>query len=167
MENHDTDTIAVIKLPLWRRALEQMRAAGLDYEKAWPVEFFEKEFRANKDAPSFAFEMMGLRKELEDEDGYYLRSSENGKQFYIVAASAVEDVAQGFEQKLRRFAKRAICLRSSTLTNEKAKLTEDERRRMEQNLERASVRLLLISRQQSIAKAVNETAPNLLQTKAA
>lgn len=163
-----TDTIEVnnsaelVRLPLWKQLIQDMRTDGLDYLKSWPTEFFEKALRSNRNTPQFVFEMLGLRQELEEEDGYYLRSSENGKLYSIPSAADHEEVAVTFEQKLKRYARRSIALRNSTLTNEKAILTDEERRRMQHSLERASIRLALLSRQQSVENSLRQHAPKLL-----
>lgn len=152
-------------LPLWKNALEEMREAGLDYGQTWTADFFEKHFREKKDTQKFAFEMMALRQELEKDDGFYLKSEESNARWSIVDAPSHEDVAARFDGKVRRFAVRSINLRSATLMNPKAVLTDDERRKMEGNLEKASLRLVLMSRAHSIAEVVKEHEPKLLEKK--
>jgi hypothetical protein len=163
MDTENIIDIEAVRLPLWRKVLEQMRADGLEYGKSWPAEFFEKGFRSVRGSSAFAFELMGLRKELEDEDGYYMRSSENGAQFYIVEAEACEEVAQHFETKMKRYARRSLLLRVATLGNEKAKLSEETKAKMDKNAARAGTRLVLLARQDSISEAVRKHAPNLLE----
>lgn len=151
------------KLPLWRNCLENMREEGLNYGSTWTKEYFEEALRAKVGDSDFAFAMMALRQELEEQDGLYLKSEENYARFSVVAAPDHETVASKFDSKVRRYAVRSINLRSATLLNPKAELTEEERKKMEQNLERASVRLVLMSRAASVAKIVAEHAPKLLQ----
>lgn len=151
-----------IKLPIWKSCLDHLRETGLTYGMKWKSDFFEKELRCARGSDQFAFEMLALKQALEDEDGYYLRQSENGETWEIPPAAEHEDVSQLFERKMRRYAARAITLRNSTLMNQKADLTPAERGRMESNLERASVRLLLLSRQKSIERIVKQNKPKLL-----
>lgn len=154
-----------VKLPLWRNALDKIREAGLTYGKTWQSDFFEKELRCDRDSKEFAFAMMAIRQEVERDDGFYIKSEENGARWSIVAAPDHESVAQTFDTKVRRYAVRSINLRSATLMNPEANLTEDERRKMEHNLEKASLRLILMSRAQSVANVVSEHAPSLLEKK--
>lgn len=153
------------RLPLWRNALEQLREDGLAYGKTWTVDFFEHHLRCPRTAKEFAFGMMALKQELEREDGYYLKSEEDGARWSIVAAADHETVASTFDTKVRRYAVRAINLRSATLMNPEANLTAEDRRKMERNLERASLRLVLMSRASSVAAVVAEHSPKLLEKK--
>ncbi len=153
------------RLPLWRHALDRMRAGGYSYGSHWKTEFFEQIFRCQRESNQFRFEMMALKQAIEEEDGYYLRSSENGDLWNIPLAFGHEETARSFDQKLRRYAVRSINLRSATLMNPKAELTDSERRKMEHNLEKASVRLLLISRQQSVVNSLKDHSPKLLAKK--
>lgn len=150
-------------LPLWKNALDAMREEGLDYGKTWTADYFEKYLREDRHSQAFAFEMMALRHELEKDEGLYLKSEESGARWSIVEAAAHEDVAARFDGKVRRYAVRSINLRSATLMNPKAKLTQDERAKMEGNLERASLRLVLMSRSHSIAEVVKAHEPKLLE----
>lgn len=140
-----------------------MREAGLEYGQTWPKQFFEEAFRTLVGEPEFAFAMMALRSELEETDGLYLKSEESNSRFSIVAAPDHESVAAKFDTKVRRYAVRSINIRSATLLNPKAELTEEDRKKMEHNLEKASLRLVLMSRAASVQKIVQEHAPKLLQ----
>ena len=153
----------LIKLPIWKHCLEIMRGAGMTYGNRWRVEFFEEHLRCKRDSAQFAFEMLALKQAIEEEDGYYLQQIENGAAWSIPAAAEHEDVARGFEQKMRRYAVRSIGIRAATLENPAAELTDGERRKMEANLEKASVRLLLISRQKQVQKVVLGKSPKLLK----
>lgn len=166
MENTTVDNSAeLIRLPLWKQALADMRNDGLDYEKSWPVEFFEQRFRTTRDTQQFTFEMLELRQELEREDGYYFRSSENGRLYSIPPAAAHEDIARMFESKMSRYARRSVSLRYATLDNEKADLTDRDRAKLEQGAERASVRLALMSRVKSVERELRKHCPQLLAGK--
>lgn len=152
-----------VKLPLWKSCLEKMREAGLAYEMSWPAEFFEKELRCVRGSNEFAFAMLDLRASMEEEDGYYLRSEKNGELWSIPKAFDHESVAHGFDSKLRRYCVRAINLRSATLMNPKAQLTDGERKKMESGLEKSQVRLALLARSQSVAKLLAKKSPKLLK----
>lgn len=153
----------VIHLPLWKNVLEEMREEGITYGKVWKADFFETRLRCPRTDQRFDFAMMQIKQAIEIEDGYYLGSFENKAIWKIPESPNHEDVTQGFESKLRRYAIRAINLRSATLCNPAADLTTEQRRRMESNLEKASFRLLLISRQASIVKELQKNSPRLLE----
>lgn len=159
----EDQSVQVVVLPLWRATLEDMRKTGLTFGKVWALPYFETWFRCGPGSKSFAFELMALRVELEEKDGYYLRSFNDGKEFRIVLAEEVEDVAHGFENRMMRLAGRSIKLRKRTLNNPQAVLTKDQRKVMEGSLERASIRLVLLHRQNSITALVNNHKPALLK----
>jgi len=152
-----------VKLPLWKNCLEAMREKGFTYGASWPVNFFESQLRTKADSTQFQFEMLQLKCAMEEEDGYYLRSEENGALWSIPAAADHEDVARSFESKMKRYAVRSVALRNSTLTNPDAVLSDAERTRMEAALERASIRMVLMARQKQICRLVFEKKPKLLQ----
>lgn len=152
-----------IKLPLWKSCLDKMRSDGMTYCSHWKAEFFEEHLRCNRDTDQFVFEMLELKQEIEEEDGFYFRQIKNGQAFEIPPAAEHEIVAKTFERKLRRYAVRSISIRSATLSNPQAQLTECERKRMDHNLEQASIRLLLLSRQKSIENVLKERKPQLLE----
>lgn len=152
----------VITLPIWKHCLGVMKADGMTYGSRWPVEFFEKHLRCGRDAAQFAFEMLALKQNIEDDCGYYLQQIESGKFWVIPQAAEHEGVARGFEHRMRRYAVRSISIRSSTLDNPEAKLSNGERAKMESNLEKASVRLLIMSRQKSVEKVLLKREPKLL-----
>lgn len=152
-----------VRLPLWKRCLEQMRAEGLGYGKVWKAAFFEEVLRTPRTRPQYSFEMMELKQAIEKEDGYYLQSSESGELWSIPQAPDHEWVCQRIERGIRRDAVRVINLRSATLLNPTAELEEGDRMRMEHNLEKAATRLVLMARQKSVVKALQAAAPKLLE----
>ena len=154
-----------VELPLWRSLAKQMIEDGITYGQTWPVEFFESGLRVKRDANEFKFAMMSLRAYIETEEGVYIQSSENGAVWTVPAARSHEDVASRMDNKVRRYSVRSINIRSATLASEKAELTPEERRKMEVNLEHASMRLILMSRAKSFANLAKQHAPKLLEKK--
>lgn len=145
--------------------MDEMREQGIGYGSKWPVEFFEGKLKEKRGTSAFAFALISIRHSIEVEEGYYIKSAENGQVFEVVDAPLHEDVAASFDHKLRRYAVRSINLRSATLLNPNAQLTDEQRKVMESNLEKASVRLVLISRQTSISKYLAEKNPDMIQRK--
>jgi hypothetical protein len=153
----------VLRLPLWKGVLDEMREEGLSYDLSWPAEFFEKRLRCDKGTDQFQLQMLAIKQDIEARDGFYLRSSKSGAVWEIPSAPEHEDIAVGLDAKVRRCAVRSINLRAATLMNPDAVLTESERQRMESGLERASIRLVLISRQKSVVDILQANAPKLLE----
>jgi hypothetical protein len=162
---NDTNKTETITLPLWKNCLAAMRDDGIDYGKTWQSEYFEQAFRTPRDTQAFVFEMMSLRNTLEKDDGYYLKQLNNGAEYMIQTAVGHEDEASRFDRKVRTYAVRSVNLRSATLMNPKAELSEPERAKMEKGLEIASTRLVLMARQKNITRILTQHAPKLLEKK--
>jgi len=152
----------VRKYPLWKDLAAELARGGLDYGQTWPTRFFEEKLDEKAGTKEFAFAMLSLKMTLEFKHGYYLEQTGNGAQWGIPPANQANEIAAGFDHKVRRYAVRSINLRSATLLNPKAELTADERAKMEKDLEHASVRLILLSRSKSIADVVRKHHPKLL-----
>lgn len=157
--------------PIWKVALKNLRALpnfgyGLKIETQW----FENQLASHRSTSDFAFQMMELRRELEVEDGYYLQSQtqqddDTGMraEFYqIPAASEHQNVAQGFEAKMRRYASRSFQIRNKTLNNPTADLSASDRSKMEKSAEIAATRIVLLRREKSALAALTKFAPKLL-----
>ena len=156
--NNDT---ALVRLPLWKSFLDGLRQRGeLSYGATWDVSVFESAFRCKADDEQFDFQVLAMRQEVEENDGFYLHQS--GSKFYIPTAAEHEDVARVFETKLKRYSRRAVNIRHATLTNETANLTDEERRKMENGHARAAIRLALLCRQR---KLCGSTIPNSFRTR--
>lgn len=158
--------------PIWKICLRKMRSEDqYGYGAVWPTEYFERELSARRDTMDFAFQMLSLRKEIEDEDGYYLQAQtienevtkEKTEQYVIPAAACHEDIAVNFESKMRRYANRSVSLRNATLCNPTAELEDSVRKKMEGRLEIAATRLVLLARERSLGGWVKKHAPKLLE----
>lgn len=155
----------ILRLPLWKACLDEMRETGFTYGASWGAEFFETRLRCANDTDEFCFAMINIRCAIEYDDGYSIKSkrAENGLVFFIPSAPGHEEVASAFDQKMRRYLVRAINLRSATLINPQAELTEGERAKMTKNLERDGIRLVLIAREKSVMKCLEKHQPKLLE----
>jgi hypothetical protein len=151
--------------PLWKAVAKGLIKDGISYGQEWDVEWFERNLRCPRDSKDFAFAMMSLRGLIEEDVGVYIRERDNGKKFYIPPAPEHEDIATGFDRKVRRFAVRSVNLRSATLMNPLAQLSDSERSKMERNLEHASMRLVLMARAKSVSDCVRQHNPKLLEKK--
>ena len=143
---NDDDNNGVIKHPSWKHAISMMREQGITYGSTFETAQISKWLRIEPEDKKFQFAMISIHQQLEVNDGYYLERIENGKAYKIAEAERHEDVAQTFDYKTKRYALRSVNIRSATLGNPEAQLTDGTRKIMEKNLEHASVRLALISR---------------------
>ena len=180
MEATQTETTEVqpedVSWPLWRAALNTIRKRpDFGYGMTMESRELEELLAADRETTDFAFGMMELRQELEAKDGYYLSSQtitdeESGLRkevWQIPAAVGHEDVCKSFESKMRRYAARSFSLRSRTLSNPAASLSEDDRRRIEKSCEIASVRQVLLRRERKVVSFIKKNAPKLLEKNSA
>jgi hypothetical protein len=152
--------------PLWKAlALDLENDPNFTYGWSCTVEWLEAQLKCKRDTSEFAFAMISLRNYTETEHGYYIASEEGGKRYTVPEPFGHEDVAQRFDRRVRRYAVRSVALRSATLMNDQAKLSDTERQTMETNLEHSATRLVLLSRAKGIADHIKKTAPKLLQSK--
>lgn len=160
--------------PLWKVALRNLRALpgfgfGLKLETRW----FEAQLGCSRETSEFAFGMMRLRQEVEEADGYYLQcqtiqDDESGAKcevYQIPSAADHQGVAVSFEARMRSYAARSLQIRTKTLNNPTAQLSESDRARMAKSEEIAATRIVLLRRERTIAKVLKASAPKLLEDK--
>jgi len=156
-----------IVLPAWKHALKEMRANGLTFGKTYDAAFFENIFGAKRHETKFAFQMISLRKALEDVGGdeqnkYYMASEENGARWIILETEGQFSKCDKFSRLITQTAKRTVSLRSSVLDNPAAQIADADRRLQESRLERDATRLALLSRSRAIADYVSKNKPKLI-----
>ncbi len=142
------------RLPLWKSALETLRLDGIGYNTTIQASRLEDLLRCKRDTAEFAFAMIEIRKSIEAEDGFYLAEINGGAAYEIPDAAAHGDVAKSFDKSVRRYAVRAVNLRMATLMNPSADLSPEKRSAMERDLEHSATRLVMLSRQRSVVKAL-------------
>lgn len=156
----DTDNQDVVRLPLWRNALDEMRKDVIAHGKTYEAEFFEKHLRCERDDMKFGLALSEIRRELE-KDGFYLSGrGQKGNQFVILPPSSNADVMLAYQRSAVDALKRGVILGTNTRLDT---LTDSERRRHEHLLERMAMKSVLMQRSGTIAKALKESAPNLLK----
>lgn len=158
----NTETEAILRLPLWKGCLDEMRKIGLKYGAQFKAEFFEARLRVKRTDPEFDFAVMSIRQAIEEEDGYYVRQSENGAIYEIPSAIGQAEVCNGMDARMKRLAVRAVNLRTATLENPDAQLTAEERKKIEHKLELATWRMLLVSRTKTAVDVIKKHAPRIL-----
>jgi hypothetical protein len=160
--------------PLWKAALAKLRGLpefgyGLTLDVLW----FERELNCQRDTTEFTFALLNIRQQVESENGYYLQSQtvrddETGTKREIVqipCAADHENIAHGFETRMRSYSTRAVDLRVKTLANPEAiaSMTAEQKAHMEKAMEIAAVRTVLIRRERSIVKWIKFNSPKLLE----
>jgi len=163
MENGNDEPQEPKVLPLWQELVRRLRESpGYGFGKVWPVTLFEEVLELNRNTKDFGFALMEVRESLRVQDGYYLEQRANGTEFAIPTAYGHEDVAKRKDKEAMRSALRSVEYRAKTLANPEADLTDEERGRMDANLEKASMRVVLMSRQRSFENIARKYKPKLL-----
>lgn len=149
------------RLPLWKNCLDVMRQQGVEYGKEFSTAFFEAELSQPAHSMRFSIDISRIRRELE-KDGFYLSGQGmNGHAFVVVPAADNHEVMKRYLRQSRDLTVRSVTLGSATALDQ---LTESERMRHMQVLERAQVRQALTGKTEGrIHKLVNKTEPSLLR----
>lgn len=130
------------KLPLWRDTLEQMLKDGIEYGKAYTTPWFEEKLCAKRKTLRFEIGIHRIRKSLYPL-GYYITARGQNEAGYVIAL-AEENWAVGLA-KMRRAIREignGYTLVRSTPT---AQMTDGDRRRHEQALERLEIKASMIA----------------------
>lgn len=150
----------IVRLPLWRNALEEMHRDGLQYGKTWKAAFFETHLRCNREDMKFGLAISEIRRELE-KDGYYLSGrGQKGNQYVILPPESNSDVMLCYQSAATDALKRGVILGTATRLDT---LGESDRRKHEATLERMAIKASLMNRSRQVAKIVMEKNPKLLE----
>lgn len=149
-----------IKLPEWRSCLEVMLADGVDYNKTYPVEFFERELRIPATAKMrFSLSISQIRRELQKQGFHLSGKGGNGKIWTILPAANNAGVMHSYNREAANALKRGVILGTNTPLE---LLTEQERRLHEKILEKMATRQVLLNRSEQIRKVIEKEKPRLL-----
>jgi len=152
----------LVRLPLWKNALEEMRKKGMHYGQAWDSEFFEKQLKCLRTEMKFGLGISEIRRELE-KDGFYLSGrGQKGNQFVILQPESNADIMAGYQRAALDALKRGVVLGTNTRLDT---LSDSDRRRHEGMLERMAMRAVLMQRSGQISKVIKEHSPELLDRK--
>ena len=143
-ENDNMNTDETIRLPLWKRCLEDMLAKGFSYGTTWPASYFEAFFKAPQGTMNFAGEMIPLRQHIEKELGYYIGQRNNGQEWFIPDSKQHEACAHALEADANHCLRRSIVIRCHTLDNPAAHLDDTTRQIIERGIERAQIKYALL-----------------------
>lgn len=150
----------VVRLPLWKSCLDNIRNAGVVYGQTFTAEYFEKQLRVTRDSMQFGLAISEIRRELE-KDGFYLSGrGQKGNQFVILPAESNADVMQHYSRAALDALKRGVILGTNTRLDT---LSVQDRRKHESTLEKMAIRVSLMRRSHQIYKAVKSTKPELLE----
>lgn len=150
----------VLRLPLWKNALEAMRESGLAHGQVWEAEFFEGHLKCTREDMKFGLSISEIRRELE-KDGFYLSGrGQKGAQYVILPPECNADVMAQYQRAAIDALKRGVILGTNTRLDT---LSDSDRRRHEGMLEKLATRAVLMQRSGQIAKAIKESNPKLLQ----
>lgn len=148
------------RLPLWKNCLDNMRKGGLEFGKQFSATFFEEQLGVQSGTVRFGTDVSKIRDALLD-DGFYLSGEgHNGMAFEIVSAAENHRIMGQMLREASRRTRQAVRLGEAT---PKDRLSQSERLRHEQVLERAQIRQALMGRAKSITRHLKKTAPKLLE----
>jgi len=149
----------LIKLPLWKNCLDEMRKQGIQYGQTFTAEFFEEHLKVKRDHMQFGLGVSEIRRSLE-RDGFYLSGrGQKGNQFVILPPSSNMDVMRGYAHKASDALARGVILGTNTRLDT---LTPSERRKHESMLERMAIKAVLMARSEQSAKVIRKHNPELL-----
>lgn len=158
--NEQNDENELIRLPLWKNALEEMQKTGITHGQTWDAEFFEKQLRCTRDEMKFGLAISEIRRELE-KDGFYLSGrGQKGNQFVVLPPECNMEVMAAYQRSAIDALKRGVILGTNTRLD---MLSDADRAKHQRVLERMATKAVLMQRSTAIIKAINETNPKLLE----
>lgn len=150
----------IVRLPLWKNALDEMRGDGITYGKVYEADFFEKHLRCTRDEMKFGLAVSEIRRELE-KDGFYLSGrGQKGAQFIILMPESNSDVMAAYQRAALDSLKRGVILGTNTRLDS---LSDSDRRKHEALLQKMATKCVLMQRAGKIAEALEKSAPALLK----
>jgi hypothetical protein len=149
------------KLPLWKSCVEFMFKEGVEYGKIYKTEFFEEWFSLDrvKDSMKFGLEITKIRKVLEQEGFYLSGRGQNGTQYVVIQPEHNVDVMRHYQRLAMDSLRRGTILGTTTKLDT---LTDEERAKHENVLEKIATRQVLMSRADAVHKLVKRHQPKLL-----
>lgn len=156
----DNEHKELIRLPLWKAALDDMISQGISYGQTIPATWFEERLRTKRDTMQFGLAVSEIRRELEKRGFYLSGRGQNGSQFVIVPPENNVDVMLSYQRLAIDALKRGVILGTQTRLDT---LADSDRRRHESVLEKLAVRSVLLARTKQVLRVVKNNAPNLLK----
>lgn len=151
---------AVVRLPLWKNALDLLVQQGLSYGQTIPATWFEEQLRCKRDDMRFGLSVSEIRRELEKLGFYLSGRGQKGSQFVILAPEANSDKMQSYSRVASDALSRGVILGTNTRLD---LLSDQDRRKHEGILQRMATKAVLIRRAESVRKIVNKHEPKLLK----
>jgi hypothetical protein len=140
----------IVKLPLWKHCLDEMRKEGVEYRKVFPASFFERHLRTTADTMTYQLSVSEIRRALLA-DGFFLSGRGfKGNSFVILAPEQNADVMTSYARNALDTLKKAVTLGSNTDTSA---LDDAQKRRHAGILERTALRLAFATKAPILAKA--------------
>ncbi len=146
MNNNETEleiTQDDLKPELWVRLLDEI-TDSIEYGKKYPIKYLEDKLLCKADTIKFGVNISQINDNL-IQFGYYLSARDQNKEAYIVLMEdASEIVARSRVRRSFREMVRAMTLFGGIARNPKAQITEETKRRLLSNEEKAAARLSLM-----------------------
>lgn len=154
-----TEPNNVIRLPLWKSCLDDMRQEGVNHGKTYTAEFFEDKLKCERNSMQFGLALSEIRRELE-KDGFYISGrGQSGNQFVILPPENNQDVMAAYQRQALDALRRGVILGTNTRLD---LLPSADRKKHESLLEKIAIRTALMQRSGTIAKIIKKHSPDLL-----
>lgn len=149
----------VVRLPLWKACLDDMREEVVEYSKVYSAEFFEEKLKAPRDSMQFSLGISKIRHELKN-DGFYLSGrGQKGNSFVILPPESNADVMRSYSRAASQALSNGVILGTNTRLDS---LTPSQRKKHESLLEKMAVKAVLMQRSKQVFAVVTKVEPKLL-----
>lgn len=143
----------ITKLPLWKSCIDEMQEKGMiRYGASIKTEFFEQSLKQSRETVEFGFGMSVIRRSLEARGFYITGHGREGKSYLIIRPEDNSKVMERYNDAALDSLHRAVVLGGAT---DVSGMTNGQRARHEQILERTSTRLALLTRKSIVASHFN------------
>jgi len=149
------------RLPLWKSALEDLRAKGIAYGQTIPLPELEEALCSRDHEREFNLAISKIRRELE-KDGFYLsgRGKKASGVFTVIPARSNLGIAKNRQHQASDELARAVVLLTNTLTDG---WTVEEKRKLTSSLERLQTKRALETKAVKILEVLKTHSPKLLE----
>jgi hypothetical protein len=146
----------LVRLPLWKACVDNMRKDGVNHGKTYPADYFEQQLRTTRETMQFSLGLSEIRRELE-RDGFYLSGrGQHGNQFVILPPENNRDVMASYQRQAFDALKRGVILGTNTRLD---LLPSEDRKKHESLLEKMAIRTALMQRTGSVVRVLKKHSP--------
>jgi len=125
--------------------VEKMRP-GITFGAEWPTEFFEESLGLQRDVAAFGMAMSEVNALIE-RDGFHITSrGKHGNSYFVESVERAPGIIDAMSRKAKRLLVRSAVFAHASLSKHGEVMTESQRRRVTKQMERQSLRAVLVDR---------------------